>query len=133
VAHIELTPRCDRSCRYCYHPGGAREMSTAQLESVTTDLAAAGVLQVTFGGGEPFLRGDVFRLARHARSLGLGVCATTNGDRLADFCRAAGARAAGEELRPFARSTSATTATGASSRTSTGSPRPACRPASGPA
>ncbi len=42
-------------------------------------VAEAGVLHVSFSGGEPFLRGDVFDLIEAAADLGLSTSANTNG------------------------------------------------------
>jgi len=86
IAHIEITPNCNRSCVYCYNPKNEPELSTADLFKVFQNLAKANVFQITFGGGEPFTRKDVFELAAMAKGLGLNVCATTNGDLLEKWC-----------------------------------------------
>jgi len=50
-------------------------------------LAEMGVFQITFGGGEPFLRDDMVELAREADGLGLNVTVTTNGTLLTKFTK----------------------------------------------
>lgn len=82
VVHIEVTPRCNRSCSYCYNPKNEPELTTRQLINVIRNIAHAGVFQITFGGGEPTMRDDIPALARAAKYMGLNVCMTTNGDNL---------------------------------------------------
>ena len=82
VVHIEVTPRCNRSCSYCYNPKNDPELSTRDLIKVIRNIAKAGVFQITFGGGEPTMRDDISALARAAKILGLNVCMTTNGDNI---------------------------------------------------
>jgi len=87
VCHISLTEACNRRCPYCYLGGGpsAEEMDTSALCRVLDDMADSGLIQVTFGGGEPLLREDVLELAEHAVSRGLNVSMTTNADYLDRF------------------------------------------------
>jgi len=47
-------------------------------------LSKNGVFQVTFGGGEPMLRKDLFELAQYARDSSLTLGMTTNGSLLKD-------------------------------------------------
>jgi len=82
VVHIEVTPRCNRSCSYCYNPKDEPELNTENLMKVIDTIAAAGVFQITFGGGEPTMRDDLTALAGYAVAKGLNVCMTTNGDNL---------------------------------------------------
>jgi MoaA/NifB/PqqE/SkfB family radical SAM enzyme len=81
-AHIELTNQCNLNCPECYVERKQEHLSFQQLKSIIHKLAMAGVFSVTFGGGEPMLRKDVFKLAKYARWLGLGVSMTTNGTLL---------------------------------------------------
>jgi len=87
VCHIALTKACNRQCSYCYlrrsEPGD--ELIQSQVCRILDELADAGVLQVTFGGGEPCVRDDLLDLAEHATSRGLTVSMTTNGDFLHKF------------------------------------------------
>ena len=86
IAHIEITPNCNRQCVYCYNPKDEPQLDMKALQDIMDNLAKAKVFQITFGGGEPFLRKDIFALALYARSVGLNVCATTNGDILGTLC-----------------------------------------------
>jgi hypothetical protein len=86
VVHLEISDRCNLSCTYCYiGRKEGREITTEQWKAILDDLASYGVLQVTFGGGEPTLREDLRELALHARRLGLNLCMTTNGQTLPEL------------------------------------------------
>ncbi len=80
--HLTLTRACPIGCRGCYvdaaepSPG---ELSTAAVCAMLDDLAAAGVLHIAMGGGESYLRSDLFEIARHARTLGIVPNVTTSG------------------------------------------------------
>ncbi len=85
TVHIEITGRCNLSCSYCYVPREAKDLDTSLLEGLFAELSEMNVFQITFGGGEPFMRKDCCRLAQKADSLGLNVTATTNGTLFFDF------------------------------------------------
>jgi MoaA/NifB/PqqE/SkfB family radical SAM enzyme len=87
--HIEITSRCNLSCGNCYVKPTSEEMSGEEIKRVLDEVAAMRVFQVALGGGEPFLREDIFDIARHAVSLGLVVTATTNGTVIKDYSRLA--------------------------------------------
>jgi radical SAM protein with 4Fe4S-binding SPASM domain len=57
-------------------------MSTSRALACIDQIAQWGVFQLAIGGGEPLLREDLERLARHAAGRGLTVHVTTNGDHL---------------------------------------------------
>lgn len=95
TVHFAITHQCPMNCRTCYNAAGeasAGELSTEEAKGVLDVLAQMRVFTVTFGGGEPLARPDVFELAEHARRLGLTPTTTTNGlyvDReIAQRCRA---------------------------------------------
>ncbi len=77
---LQLTQRCNFRCRHCYqtHPR-RRELTTSQWMRVMEELAASGVLFLTFSGGEPLLRKDFVDLARRARELRFALKVKTNG------------------------------------------------------
>lgn len=59
-------------------------MTLPEAKRAAEQLAGAGVFQVHFGGGEPFLYPGFMDLLRHARGAGLGcLCISTNGSSLA--------------------------------------------------
>src|SRR4051812_10781104 len=71
----ELTHRCPLQCPYCSNPveleRSSQELTTADWKGVMDQLAALGVLQFHFSGGEPTVRRDLVELVAHAASLGL--------------------------------------------------------------
>ncbi|AWV04790.1 radical SAM protein [Burkholderia sp. JP2-270] len=79
---IELTRRCNLTCKHCYISGGdarASEMDTGQFRSLLDELADMGVWAVAFTGGEPTLHPSFVELVWHARQRGLLVGIATNG------------------------------------------------------
>lgn len=81
TAILELTHRCNERCVHCYviKPEGAPpELSGAQWAQVLAQLAAAGTIEVTFSGGEVFLRSDFFEILEEARRLHFSIKVSTN-------------------------------------------------------
>lgn len=81
-AMIELTHRCVFRCRHCHvwpRADVGRELSTETWLRILGEMSAAGTLFLTFSGGEPFLRDDLFTLVDHAVRLGTFVTVFTNG------------------------------------------------------
>lgn len=76
-----ITNRCNLACEFCSRDVTAA--STWTIDSafnVLSDLAVAGVLEVAFGGGEPFaFKGFADLLARLWDETPLAVSVTTNG------------------------------------------------------
>lgn len=80
-AHLQVTEACGLPCVHC-HMGAEADgahVPEATLTARLDALAAAGVLRVAFGGGEPLRHPALPRVAAHARALGLGVGVTTSG------------------------------------------------------
>jgi radical SAM protein with 4Fe4S-binding SPASM domain len=77
---FDLTYRCNEKCHHCYldHDDHG-EMTTAEIKAILDQLAEAGVLTLTFSGGEILLRRDLFEILEHARSLLFLVRLKTNG------------------------------------------------------
>lgn len=80
---IAPTYRCVCRCVHCGVNSPERpreeELSTEEIKSIINQARDLGVLQVTFTGGEPLLRKDIFELIRHAGSLGLLTRINTSG------------------------------------------------------
>ncbi len=107
VVFWNITDRCNLSCTHCYNASGPAsptegELTTDEAKAVIDDLAATGVPLILFTGGEPLLRGDLFDLARHAKSRGLKIALSTNGtlitEEMAKRIRDAGIEYAGISL-----------------------------------
>ena len=86
---------CNQKCVHCYAAGQVHsdeeELSTEDWKKILDKCREAGIPQVTFTGGQPTMREDLFELIRYARWFISRL--NTNGIRLTkDFCR--GLRAA---------------------------------------
>lgn len=77
--HFDLTYRCNERCIHCYldHEDHG-ELTTAEILRVLEELAAAGVLTLTFSGGEIFLRPDLFEILAAACGLHFDIGLKTN-------------------------------------------------------
>lgn len=77
------TRACNLNCIHCYaravHQPNEGELSTEQGLALLDDLAAFDVPVVLLSGGEPLLRPDVTKLARHAVNRGIRAVISTNG------------------------------------------------------
>ena len=62
---------CNQKCIHCYAAGQVHaeepELSTEEWKTILDKLREAGVPQVTFTGGEPTMREDLFELISYAR------------------------------------------------------------------
>jgi hypothetical protein len=76
-----ITNRCNLACAFCSRDVRAESAWTAgEAFELLADLARAGVLEVAFGGGEPFaFRGFETLVARLHAETPLAIHATTNG------------------------------------------------------
>ncbi|MBN1296414.1 radical SAM protein [bacterium] len=93
LAELAVTHRCNIRCRFCYgscvcstRETGSRmhrrtELSTRRFERIIRIIRHdAGVPSMSFTGGEPMLRNDIFRLVRYAAvTMGMRVNLITNG------------------------------------------------------
>jgi|GraSoiStandDraft_46_1057282.scaffolds.fasta_scaffold18118_4 PqqA peptide cyclase len=78
----ELTYKCPLHCPYCSNPTQIRvdvDLTTGEWHRVIREVAALGVLQIGFSGGEPLLRRDLAELIAAARSAGLYTNLITSG------------------------------------------------------
>ena len=82
---------CNQKCVHCYAAdqvhAGEEELSTEEWKKILDVCRAVGIPQVTFTGGEPTMRDDLFELIRYARWFISRL--NTNGIRLTEeYCRA---------------------------------------------
>ena len=64
AVQVELTPRCNNLCNYCYNSWRGdnefeRELSLDGHMKIAKELAKNNVFEVVLTGGEPLLRRDV--------------------------------------------------------------------------
>jgi radical SAM protein with 4Fe4S-binding SPASM domain len=88
LSELAVTYRCNLRCRFCYAgcngteemTGKYRELDTKALkELIRIIFEDAKVPSVSFTGGEPMLRPDIFKLVEYAHQLGMRVNLITNG------------------------------------------------------
>lgn len=82
VLQISLTNRCNLSCRMCSIANSLpkdQELSTAQILHIIDEAHGYGIKEILLTGGEPFLREDLFEIARYCHGKGLRSIVTTNG------------------------------------------------------
>ncbi|MGX6602220.1 StsB family radical SAM/SPASM domain sactipeptide maturase [Micromonosporaceae bacterium Da 78-11] len=81
TAYYAITDGCNLRCPYCYAssekclPG---ELNTAESMDLVSQIAAFGTDRITFTGGEPMLRKDLFAVVAHAKDSGLKTGIITN-------------------------------------------------------
>lgn len=81
----EVTYRCNMKCKHC-HLWQVRDhddLTTDEAKKFIRELGQLGTMHLSFSGGEPFLRNDIFELASYARECGMTTGVNTNGTRIA--------------------------------------------------
>ncbi len=100
---LELTPRCNQDCRYCYNVWKLRpELAAAPLDAagwcalIAKLQAETGCTRVTFSGGEPLLHPGFREILAFCAQRGLESTLISNGGLLDDamlaLCMAQGVR-----------------------------------------
>ena len=75
-----LLSSCNQNCIHCYIPEHCNNgLSTQKIKDTIKEARNLGALNVTFTGGEPFLRKDFFELIEYARSIHMRVFIMSNG------------------------------------------------------
>ncbi len=76
------TNRCNLNCIHCHQNSGEaeqRELATEEAFKVIDKMATAGISILTFSGGEPLVRSDVFDAIRRADDAGIFCTIASNG------------------------------------------------------
>lgn len=77
---IELTYRCNLSCKYCNMINSkSDELSTEELKDIVDELKHLGVIKLSLTGGEIFLRKDIFEIIDYCANKGFLVILQSNG------------------------------------------------------
>ena len=83
---LELTPRCNQQCLYCYNPwrreptGATEELSTEEICGLVDKVLEEAELEhLTLTGGEPLMRRDLFEIVDYVNGCGLSVVLISNG------------------------------------------------------
>ncbi len=80
--YLEITRRCNLSCRYCYNKSGGSafsEMPFFKVREIIDEMAARGAFELRITGGEPTMHPELFNMIDYAVSSGLFVSLATNG------------------------------------------------------
>jgi len=74
-AMFEVTKRCAQRCVHCYIDdfSGKGELNTEEAKKVIRELDELNCLELTFTGGEVFMRKDFMELLRYARELHFNI------------------------------------------------------------
>ena len=83
----EITHRCNLNCIHCLSGSSAEspgELNLTECKNIVDQLAALGVFEINFGGGEPLLQGYFLPLLRYIHEKGIVTCISTNGTVLTD-------------------------------------------------
>ncbi len=85
-AHLDVTYRCDLNCKHCYLDNRTSwpEMTTNEWLNVLDQLHQAGVMFLTWSGGDVFMRRDFGTLLDRASELGLMSRVKTHGAHITD-------------------------------------------------
>lgn len=79
-AHFFVTERCNLRCEYCtVYKNPSEELDEEGCKKVIDRIAEMKVAVISFTGGEPLLRKDIFRLIDHAKSKEMLVKISSNG------------------------------------------------------
>ena len=82
-ASFELTYSCNINCNICYQFLPDRnELTTLEVKNILDQLADAGCLYLSFTGGEPLLRKDLWEIAEYAKEKTFALTLQTNGTLL---------------------------------------------------
>lgn len=77
-----VTNRCNLTCKHCYYYGQnishIKELDTKSALKVIDRLASSSLQYISFSGGEPLMRRDIFQLMEYAVKNGLSVILDTN-------------------------------------------------------
>lgn len=83
----EITGGCNLKCRHCLSDSGRvgrNELSTSECKRLIDDLANMKVFHISFSGGEPLIRKDLFELLDYASKKNIGIELLTNGTLVTD-------------------------------------------------
>jgi len=78
-----FTKQCNLRCKHCYENAGPTpapdELTTEEAKQAIDELADAGVVALSFSGGEPLIRKDFFEVAKYAADKEFYVSVASNG------------------------------------------------------
>lgn len=78
----EITGRCNLRCKHCLSDSGKLfpdELSTQEAKKLIDALEMMKVFNISFSGGEPLIRPDIFELLEYSSQKKIGIELLTNG------------------------------------------------------
>jgi molybdenum cofactor biosynthesis enzyme MoaA len=82
---MALTNKCNLDCYFCYAPKNSQEQDFKYICEVASIFDKFGGLEITLGGGEPFLHPNFREICSFIwNKTNLGLSVTTNGNFLTD-------------------------------------------------
>lgn len=85
TVHLSITGRCNLDCPFCYGKSKADDISTTEIFNLINELSSMKVFQLAIGGGEPFLRKDIFEVIDYCQQKNIVANITTNGTLITDY------------------------------------------------
>lgn len=82
IAFIEITRACNLRCKHCLNNSGKimdNQLTTEEIFFLIKKLAAAGIQEIRFTGGEPLVHKDIYKMIELATELGIYTSIGTNG------------------------------------------------------
>lgn len=79
---LNFTKKCNLRCKHCLTSADERdknELTTEDFFRLIDEMKKVGTFFITFGGGEPLLRDDLFEVMEHGRKNFIAVSLVTNG------------------------------------------------------
>ena len=75
--HFEMTNKCNLRCKHCYNikylESGKKDLTTDEIKKVIDKSLEAGVKDIGFSGGEPFMRDDIFELIEYSKAFPIHI------------------------------------------------------------
>lgn len=74
--HLALTYESSVVCKHLYDSYGdsaPNELTLSEIKQILQQMAEMGTYELTIGGGEPLLCGDLFEIIKYAKMLGIAV------------------------------------------------------------
>lgn len=82
----EITRHCNLNCTHCLSREQLKtcddELSFDECIKLIDELIDAGVFQINIGGGEPFMRDDIWDILKYCHDREFVTCVSTNGSKI---------------------------------------------------
>ena len=83
---MEITSKCNYSCKYCYNNSGTsgkiKQLTFNEISSLIQQYKQFGIKKIILSGGEPFLHPDIFKIIELIHRNDFELMIITNGSLL---------------------------------------------------